>query len=70
MTQINPHDTEQWKDELKSFADDDRIKILSSFFKTGKGEYGEGEIFIGLYVPLNRKDTKRYFNLQVDQIKI
>ena len=70
MTQINPHDTEQWKAELKSFADDDRIKILSSFFKTGKGEYGEGDIFIGLYVPLNRKVSKRYFDLPLEQIEI
>ena len=70
MAQINPHDTEQWKAELKSFADDDRIKILSSFFKTGKGEYGEGDIFIGLYVPLNRKVSKRYFDLPLEQIEI
>ena len=43
---------------------------MSSFFKTGKGEYGEGDIFIGLYVPLNRKVSKRYFDLPLEQIEI
>lgn len=70
MAQIKSHDTEQWKAELKSFANDDKIKILSSFFKTGKGEYGEGDMFIGLSVPLNRKVSKQYFDLPYEQIEI
>ncbi len=70
MTQTTQHNTEQWKTELKSFANNDKIKILSSFFKTGKGEYGEGDIFIGLNVPLNRKVSKQYFDLPHEQIEI
>ena len=37
-----------WQKELNEAARPEKIKILSSFFKTGPGEYGEGDVFIGL----------------------
>jgi 3-methyladenine DNA glycosylase AlkD len=37
--------------KLRSFADKKRAKLLLSFFKTGPGQYGEGDVFIGLTVP-------------------
>ncbi len=46
--------TKIWQEELQKAARPEKVKILSSFFKTGKGEYGEGDIFIGLTVPDNR----------------
>lgn len=51
-----PHSesVEKWQDELLAVSRPEKIKILSSFFKTGKGEYGEGDIFIGVTVPDNR----------------
>lgn len=58
-----------WKNELQNAARPEKIKILSSFFKTGKGEYGEGDIFIGVVVPENRKIAQRYFNLPLDDIE-
>ena len=42
-------------EKLEEFADNDKAKILSRFFKTGPGEYGEGDIFIGVTVPAVRK---------------
>lgn len=52
--------SEKWKDELLAVSRPEKIAILSSFFKTGKGEYGEGDIFIGVTVPDNRAVAKTH----------
>lgn len=59
-----------WQKELLDVANPDKIKIFMSFFKTGKGEYGEGDKFIGLSVPENRKIAKKYFNCDLNIIKV
>lgn len=48
------------KTDLRNFADRDRAVILQRFFKTGPGEYGEGDKFIGVRVPDIRKITSKY----------
>ena len=53
---------------LHSYADPDKGKLLSRFFKTGKGEYAEGDRFIGVTVPNTRKVAKAFRNLGVDDI--
>lgn len=52
--------TEQWKQNLNEVAREEKVSVLSHFFKTGKGEYGEGDIFIGITVHDNRKVARRY----------
>lgn len=59
----------QLKKELQKLADSEKGKDLSRFFKTGKGQYGEGDIFLGVSVPEQRKTAKKYQNLSLDEIQ-
>ena len=58
----------KWQQELQAAAQPGKTAILSSFFKTGKGEYGEGDTFIGVTVPANRAVSRRYAWLSLDEI--
>ncbi len=50
----------QIKFELKKYARPDKVAIFQNFFKTGKGQYGEGDVFIGVNVPDTRLVAKKY----------
>ncbi len=54
---------------LKTNADEERAKNLRWFFKTGPGDYGEGDIFIGIKVPLLRSIAKKHFDLTIDELQ-
>ena len=68
MTPESPLSLHDWQQSLRGAARPEKIAILSSFFKCGKGEYGEGDLFLGITVPDNRAISAKYYALQLDQI--
>jgi 3-methyladenine DNA glycosylase AlkD len=56
------------KKELAAAADPERAKNLAWFFKTGKGQYGHGDRFIGLTVPIARRIAHRYIHLPLTDV--
>tara|TARA_Y100000310_G_C20699553_1_gene828452 strand:- start:3142 stop:3831 length:690 start_codon:yes stop_codon:yes gene_type:complete len=54
---------------IKEKANPKLAKLLQRFFKTGKGQYGEGDIFLGIKVPETRAIAKQFSHLDLKQIK-
>lgn len=57
------------EEDLKKTANPAKARILSGFFKTGKGEYGEGDLFLGIPVPEQRKIARKYSDLSLKYIR-
>jgi len=55
--------------ELQKFEDPIRATHSQRFFKTGKGEYGEGDVFIGLTMPTLRKICKNFRDLSINDLQ-
>lgn len=56
-------------EKMLGLADEKQQTILSGFFKTGKGEYGEGDKFLGIKVPVTREIVKQAKDLSLDEIQ-
>lgn len=53
--------------QLRSIADPDIAEHSQRFFKTGNGEYGEGDIFLGIRVPKLRELVKKHKQFTLKQ---
>ena len=49
-------------EEMLSLADPSQVEGLSRFFKTGPGQYGEGDKFLGIKVPVTREAVKKHWS--------
>ena len=56
------------KRELKAAATPERAAGAARYFKTGVGEYGEGDVFLGVTAPVLRKIV-RYKSLSLDELQ-
>jgi 3-methyladenine DNA glycosylase AlkD len=60
---------EQLINELKAIANPELAKRYQRFFKTGKGQYGEGDIFLGIRTPALREIAKKYAIVPMEDLQ-
>lgn len=58
------------KKELKKLANPKYAEVAERFFKTGKGEYGEGDIFFGIRMGPTRDLAKKYYDIKLKDIAL
>lgn len=61
-------DIKKLKEDIRSLGSPEKAKQAARFFKTAKGEYGEGDIFIGVTVPKQRETAKKYYSLPLSDV--
>ncbi len=57
------------KKELQDLKNPERAEHSKRYFKTGKGHYGEGDVFIGITNPILRATAKKYLNLSYPELQ-
>jgi 3-methyladenine DNA glycosylase AlkD len=60
-------ESELIRSELRSVSDPAKARFLARFFRTGPGEYGEGDLFLGISVPSIRKIVRAHRNVGLNE---
>jgi 3-methyladenine DNA glycosylase AlkD len=55
------------RQKLQQLGSEEKAKVLQRFFKTRPGDYGEGDVFIGVGVPELRKLVKEYPDITIEE---
>jgi len=55
--------------ELTSQTNQAKIEVFKRFFKTGKGQYGEGDQFLGITVPILRNIAKKNQDITITDVE-
>ena len=68
ITQVGRHSDQSARtaqQRLRSLADPAVAAVSARFFKTSPGEYGEGDVFLGVRVPVIRKVAREFYGLHI-----
>lgn len=60
---------ERIRKNLRAIADPSKASVMQGFFKTARGQYGEGDIFLGLTVPQSRSIAKLHQTADLDAVQ-
>ncbi len=55
--------------KIKALGNPSKALILQRFFKTGPGQYGEGDVFLGIIVPEQRRLAREYSTLSLEDVQ-
>ena len=61
------HPLQEARKELRRYASKKKAKLLGGYFKTGPGEYAEGDIFLGVQVPSCRRVSVKFQGLPFEE---
>lgn len=60
---------QQIRKRLRQFASPEKARLLQGFFKTGPGQYGEGDVFLGVVVPDIRRTAKEFRGTSIPELR-